>query len=262
MNTDLRLKTILLAGDILMKNIDPEGIASKARIVKIIHHLDSRMGPGIEAFLEFPMRTTLAIHCRFQKNDDLIIDKCRLVTSSFIKEINVTPSGSLLKTLKSLSDIPAQLKCNLSRIGLKDAKKEKSDDKYGRELLKTAIDALFWEMDSPEINEKEKAEFKEITLLLREDKAELIGTCHIDKGRIIAKTTVDVYGIGSKSVAVEKKMGNRHELSAYCYTKDSQGKRIPSIRMAFRINTIMNGTDTFERKDSVKKELPYNKKRL
>lgn len=261
MGTDRRIYSILHLGETLMESIDPDGIASQGTVRKIRHDLTC----DGEAFnwkvlLEFPSGDMMTISGKWHEQTGLLINRCRLVSGDESENIPTEPSERLFTAIRDFSGIPARYKRNLSRISLKKAENEVSEDRYDIKLLYNAMNALFWEMDTTEISEREKRMFTEITAVIHKDKTDIIGKCPVKNGRIVAKTSVDIYGLGAKTVAVEKNLGEKNEVSAYCYTEDISGRKIPSIRMAFSVNSLLSGSGTQQRKEQNRIGLPGTKK--
>ena len=58
-------------------------------------------------------------------------------------------------------------------------------------------------------------------------------------------------------------MGNKDEISAYCYTEDFTGRKVPSLRVAFRLYYMLAGiTDLQQRRMKNSMDTPTKKKHV
>ena len=248
--TDIRITNLMTAGEILLRTFDPEGMLSNGRVVRVTHRLsDDRKGFTWRADVVFRNEDTLKIYGQFHDEAGMFVNRCSFLSEGAVTDIALNPSETLFLAVEDLTRLPIRLKDNLVRIGQKNADSEGNGKQYDMGNLRAAMDALFWEVEGGEPNTPERSRFTEFSIFMRKDeygqinRSNIVGTCHSDSSMIRARVTVDMYGLSSRTVTLERMMGGKDEISAYCYTEDPYGRKVPSLKLAFRLDRLLSGRD-------------------
>lgn len=261
---------LLDAGDILKKNIDPEGILANGTVTSIGHRIsEDEKEFAWNAEIEFTNDDILKIRGQFKPDTGNTIHRCIYKSKDEKIVLPINASKTLLKSLDDLMRLPARLKANLARISQETANSEQIIDDYAMAMVETAGKALLWEVDGNELTETRRFRFNEISMSLKKDpsgfysKNTIIGSCSLDGATIKARTIVDMYGLSSQALTLERPMGNKDEISAYCYTEDFTGRKVPSLRVAFRLYYMLTGiTDLQQRRMKNSMDTPTKKKHV
>lgn len=261
---------LLDAGDILKKAIDPEGILANGTVTSICHRIsDDREEFAWKAEVEFPNDDILKIRGHFKPDTGSIIHRCIYKSKDEKTVLATNASKTLLKSIDALTQLPARMKANLARISQETASSGQVTDDYAMTMMEMAGRALLWEVDGNELTETRRFQFNEISMSLKKDpsgfysKNTIIGSCTLEGATIKARTVVDMYGLSSQALTLERPMGNKDEISAYCYTEDFTGRKVPSLRVAFRLYYMLAGiTDLQQRRMRNSMNAPAKKKNV
>ena len=248
--TDIRISDILEAGERLQKTIDPEGMLANGSITRITHRLsDDGRGFSWKSDVTFMSEDVLKLHGQYHEDIGFLLNRCVIMSGRERHDIRLKPAETLATALEELHRLPVCLRRNLARISLKTGKEGKPDIQYDMNIYKTATDALFWNVEGGDEKDRERSMFRETTLLMKRDSngfftnTTIIGNCPTKNGSIKVRVSVDVYGLSSQAVTVEKNFNDKNEISAYCYSEDTSGRKIPSLMLAFRIDRMLTGKD-------------------
>ena len=265
---DKHISFLLSAGETLKRTIDPEGILASGTIVNIGHRISDDEKEFVwNAEVEFPNDDILKVRGHFNDKFGNTIQRCIYRTRDEKLVLSITPSKTLLKSFGDLMQLPAQMKANLARISQETANSGQSDVSYDMYVLEIARKALLWEVDGNELTETKRFRFNEISMNLKKDPAgfysknTIIGSCSLDGAIIKARTIVDMYGLSSQALTLDRTLGGTDEISAYCYTEDFTGRKVPSLRVAFKLYYMLAGvSDLQQRRVKNSIEMPSKKK--
>lgn len=248
--TDKIISDILNASELLQRTIDPEGILANGKIIRITHKLsEDRMGFSWKAEVSFPNDDVLKLHGKYHTDIGFFINRCIYALGNVKTEIPLNPSETLFLAMKNITGLPARLKANLARIDIKTGLSGVVKDDYGINNVFFAMDALFYGIEGGEADDVERQQFNELIMVMRKDikglfsKNNIIGTYTSGSSTIRARATIDMYGLGSQTVTLEKSFSGKDEISAYCYTEDFTGKKVPSLKLAFRLDKMLAGKE-------------------
>lgn len=253
--TDIRITNLMTAGDILLRTLDPEGMLSKGKVVRITHRLsDDRKGFSWRADVAFGNNDALKMYGQFHEEMGMFVTRCSFLSEGVDTDIEVNTSETLFSAIADLSRLPARLKDNLARIGLKTTELGAGEDQYGMASLRSMMNVLFWEVDGGEPHDPERSRFTEFSIFMRKDeyghfnRSNIVGTCVSGVALIRVRVTADMYGLSSRTVTLERSMGGKDEISSYCYTEDFTGRKIPSLKLAFRLERMLSGKDDVQQR--------------
>ena len=248
--TDKIISDILNASELLQRTIDPEGILANGKIIRITHKLsEDRMGFSWKAETAFPNDDVLKMHGKYHTSIGFFINRCIYAMGNTKTEVPLNPSETLFLALKNVTGLPVRMKANLVRIDPKKSVLGLFEDAYGIQNFFSAMDVLFFGIEGGEADDVERQQFNELTMIMRKDinglfsKNNIIGTYTSGSSTIRARATIDMYGLGSQTVTLEKSFSGKDEISAYCYTEDFTGKKVPSLKLAFRLDKMLAGKE-------------------
>ena len=255
------LYTVVKAGSTLVRNIDPDGLISRARLVKIKHVLvkDKRTFMW-KAYFGCPDDTILIVSGQHHQKLGMVISNLSVRKGESVAEVPISPSETLRKAL-SLPDGTFSCPGCLSALkGQESPFQDGIQRRYDPGVIQSVRNVLFTDMDAIDVPESVRDRFNEISLIFHADKTDVVGICKSRSGRIIAKTAAYQDGYGSKSVCLEKKINGRYEMTAYCFMEDFSGRKIPSLGMALRMDDLLSGTDFIQKKEANRLEVPRGKR--
>lgn len=265
---DKNISFLLSAGETLKRTIDPECILNTGTILNICHRISENDKEfAWSAEVEFPNNDILKIRGQYSPESGNIIQRCIYNTRDEKLVLPILPSRTLLKALGNITQLPPRMKANLARIGQNVINSEQKEDDYDICLLESAQKALLWEVDGNELTETRHFRFNEISMTLQKDptgfysKNTIVGCCDLENAIIKARTIVDMYGLSSQVLTLDKPLNTKDAISAYCYTEDFTGRKVPSLRVAFKLYYQLTGTgDLQQRRIKNSMEVPTKKK--
>ena len=248
--TDKFIFNILNAYELLQKTIDPEGILSKGKITRITHQLsENNISFSWKADVNFPDNGNLRIYGQYHKDIKFIINRCRYTIDNEKYDMPLNPSETLLSAIEDISLLPDSIRAKLAKIRPRNPVYDNLECQYGNHNVESGFYALFCGVDGGEKDGPLRSCFKEITFSIRKEpdgfftKTNIVATCNKETSIIRTRITVDMYGLSSNTVTLEKNFGDNDEISAYCYTEDISGRKIPSLKVAFKLDKLLSGKD-------------------
>lgn len=240
MNTDRRLGLLILGGDTLLRAVDPQGIASQARVSRLQLERTGKEKPvqwNIDAV--FPNGDGFRAVGESSDEDTVICELLIPVDGSLTK-VSGKPGKTLQDVLGALDGVPARLKRNLSPTAPKGGIKEEPGGDTRKVIAKTyfdvALDALCYKTEGGDITENRML-FREVKAVFARRLAEaatsveLTAVSELKDGKIRLTAKADVYGLARKRCTLQKELGLGHRVDADCTAK-KKGTAIPSIRVA------------------------------
>ena len=259
------ITTVLSAEDFLRRLIDPEGILANGRISSLALRLSEDQSTfAWKTEIKFSNEDTIKVHGHFNASSENSINNCTYIIGQDKIDIPLNPSESLLKSLEDLIGLPGRMKANIVRIGQEGANKQGVTKEDGLQIIHSSLYVLFWGVDGENFNENRHLGFNEIIFILKTDasgqnyKNDIIGCKMFHDGQIKVRVSVDMYGLSSHTIALEKKM-RMGAISSYCYTDDFTGRKVPSLKLALEINERLSDNDTMKQR-TIKNKLRYPKK--
>lgn len=235
--SDPRVLAILNGGESFKRRIDPDGLLKDGVVREIRRCVSDDGRVDWRAAVSFSTGDVLYIS-GFCNSFLLSIHNCKL-SCGMGSPINipVLDGFSLLKAFGDLSRLPHQLKRNLSVIRPEIGHSDDMVQKWDETLFNLERDSLFW---SVEVSPKYMVEFRENKVVYTYEQsffpscASLYSFMQYRHGRITVETSVDVYGLGGKTVGMNFDMGENSDVRCDCHRKNERG-RIPSVDVAVEL---------------------------
>ena len=255
-NTDQKLLFLLESGEMFRNLLDPDGITGAARVERIFHSKPTEEVSNMMVTLRFKTGQQMLVSC-LSDPEGIVVKGIRTpVESRGIVEIPSLPEKTLLSAIKDLSGIPVGLKASLVPVPSKITRGLKDTAKLVKSYYALENNALFWGVEGMSKDDRGESRFEDYSAKFNYNEegslvdVELATKAPLDEGKILLITRVNVFGIGSKKVILERNLGMGRGFMAECkIVKD--GKSIPSLKVAFDLDKRL---DTFYTKQRRKKK--------
>ena len=253
-DVDPRLNFLLDGGKALLCTVDPERIARKARVKKVV-----LVKTGQEEFswtlsLLFEGNDCLLANGRID-NDTVEVKDVRMLAGREWQQLPVKASKTLCEALAPLDRLPVRAKRLLSPTAPEADSLKTSKPFSAKGYYDIAVDALFWETEGGEKNET-RDRFERLRVDFDKDgKASMSATCRLQEGEVSVKCDIEQFGLSRKKVLVRKGLGMKREMRAECFHA-TEKKDIPSVMVAFDLYAAVPTIYTKERKQKSNVGLP------
>lgn len=244
--SDQRLLFILQGGDIFMYLFDPENLCKNGVVRRVVHGFSSEdVAVSWEASVIFKNGDCLIASGAWTVSDGLSIWELKMpLPDGMFETIPSLPGKTLLSALGELSGTPVRLKRCLSPTGPKMGDYAKVSSLWGNRLFEMEEDALFWDVEGGEKESGNRKLFKTIAVSYTRNetngpmKASMVSSAPLKEGRILCSTELDIYGLGSRKVVLDRNVGLGHRAEIKC-TARVNDRVVPSLKMALDLDSVL-----------------------
>lgn len=260
-NTDTNLLALFKAGEDFINMLDPEGILANFLVTKIVFGRKSENGSFWKVWVSFFSGEKLCISGRLFEGRVSIHD----LSFSFNdnqEKVPVLVEKTLVLALGNLSGIPARLKKVLSSQPKRRAFMGNPVGEVARFFLLTES-ALFFGVRGGGLESGNRTLFPDFCVCFNYSGDEVTSLSILSKymldggkrGFIKVSMGVDIFGLNSKKVYLDRNLGLGHHAGIDC-TEVFKGRNYPSLDVALSLDRIIPVYYTKERKSIITRGKP------
>ena len=257
-NTDGRILTILRSGEAARRTIDPDALTAHLRVSELEL---SAGNDGMSAKMLLVLSAGDRLSLGFTQDDEgVFVDRASFISGEDIYNLPVKRSKTLVEALGNLSELPERLKPVLTFTGKENAFAGDTSSFAGKDIYALAKNALFHGVEGAD--DKTLCEkFGGIRIRYDHTPEGMCFGAHISSVfkeisfRIVVSVDMEVYGMKGKGVMLSYAFGMGHFMDADCFFV-KEGRKKPSILLAFDLAAKLGGIYTKEKRKKKKKKYP------
>ena len=238
-NTDAKLLRLLSGGEDFRRLVDPEGITRDGVVQRLVHSNPGGQKVFWKLFMVFPAGDSVVVSGILEEEKASVTEVGMPDGDGFLRMETVV-SPTVVGALGNLSGIPARLKRCLAPAGPETA----PGDDISRRVMDFLVleeDGLFWGVEGGSVKAGYRVRFVEFSVKYKFNEAgertdaSFCAKSVFQDGRVKLCMNADVYGLGSKTVVLDRNVGLGGRFRAEC-TRTKDGREYPSLTVAFDLN--------------------------